>query len=364
MITLDCNLLEARILLKINEETKSIAVSRLTALWALSEAALGGLLHALHLPLTGIIVGSAAIIFITLIAHFSEKSSSILKATLIVLIVKGIVSPHTPPAAYFAVFLQGFLGQLIFYSKDYFSFKVIALSVTTLVYFSIQKLVIYTIVFGNTFWDSINVYTNFILSQFYSSTNSSEPVNFSLIIISVYVSIHFLAGLFVGRLAEKLPHLIQNSNSYDLGFQKLVDDEILLKKKDQSEHLNNSKKKFKRKYFVLVFLIGLIIVSYLIPNLGSNRAMDLLLMMLRAIIITFIWYIIISPLILKLIKNYFKKYRNIYAEEVEEIILLIPHFKNLTIQSWKIHSQKKGFKRFKPFLMNTFSNLLFTKITD
>lgn len=348
--------------MKINEETKSIAVSRITVLWALSETALGGFLHALHIPLTGIIVGGAAIIFITLIAQFSDKKNSILKATLIVLIVKGIVSPHTPPAAYFAVFLQGFLGQIIFQNRKYFTFKVVLLSVTTLVYFSIQKLVIYTIVFGNTFWDSINVYTNYILTQFFTIQDSSNYINYSIIIASAYVFIHLLAGLFIGILAGKIPQWLHNSLSNDLTLQQVVSNELIVEQNSQAGDRKWVAKKQKNKIVILIILMSLIVTSYFTPDLGSNQAMDIILMLLRALIITFIWYAFISPLLLKYVKKYFNKYQNVYAEEVEEIIKSIPHFKSLTLKSWSLHSHNKGFKKYKLFLFTTFATLLFTNI--
>ena len=71
------------------------AVERLTALWALNEAGLGGLIHAMRVPFTGIVVGSTAVVLIALIAFFAEKKAkAILKATVIVLLIKAAASPH------------------------------------------------------------------------------------------------------------------------------------------------------------------------------------------------------------------------------------------------------------------------------
>ena len=83
------------------------AVERLTALWALNEAGLGGLIHALRIPFTALVVGSTAVVLIALIAYFSERSArALVKATIVVLLVKGAASPHTPLPAYGAVALQ------------------------------------------------------------------------------------------------------------------------------------------------------------------------------------------------------------------------------------------------------------------
>ena len=92
---------------QIIEAPEYLTVERITALWALSEAALGGVLHALHFPLTGLLINSASVIYIVLIAFYSRQAGAILRATMVVLIVKGIVSPHTPLTAYLAVFVQG-----------------------------------------------------------------------------------------------------------------------------------------------------------------------------------------------------------------------------------------------------------------
>src|SRR4051812_9858770 len=96
--------------------TKNLhAVSRLTALWALSESGLGGIMHAMKIPLTGFFVGGFAVIIIALIAHFSDKSlRAILQSTLLVILVKAAVSPQSPFMAYIAVAFQGVAGALIF----------------------------------------------------------------------------------------------------------------------------------------------------------------------------------------------------------------------------------------------------------
>src|SRR5690606_19472551 len=88
------------------KNTKSI-IEKLTALWALNECGLGGFMHVLNSPFTGVIVGGISILLISLIAFYAEnKWQSILKALLIVLIIKMGVSPYSPFAAYIAVSFQ------------------------------------------------------------------------------------------------------------------------------------------------------------------------------------------------------------------------------------------------------------------
>jgi len=71
-------------------------IQRLIALWALVESGLGGYMHALKIPFTGIVLGGSAVVILSLIAWFSEKPfRTLLRATLLVILVKFTVSPHT-----------------------------------------------------------------------------------------------------------------------------------------------------------------------------------------------------------------------------------------------------------------------------
>ncbi|MCB0574936.1 MAG: hypothetical protein KDC61_10270, partial [Saprospiraceae bacterium] len=86
------------------EHNESDVILRLTALWAFSESALGGVMHALKIPFTGLLVGGFAVLSIGMIAHVSHRrAGAVLRATMLVVLVKAVVSPHSPPTAYLAV---------------------------------------------------------------------------------------------------------------------------------------------------------------------------------------------------------------------------------------------------------------------
>src|SRR5215510_10131541 len=87
---------------------------RIIALWVLAEAMLGGIIFALKLPVSGLVVGSCAVICICLIGFYSPARGAIIKATIIVAIFKMMLSPQAPILAYAAVFFQGILGELLF----------------------------------------------------------------------------------------------------------------------------------------------------------------------------------------------------------------------------------------------------------
>ena len=60
-----------------------VAIQRLTALWAFSESGLGGIMHALKIPFTGLVVGGMSVIMISFIAQLSANHyKEILKSAL------------------------------------------------------------------------------------------------------------------------------------------------------------------------------------------------------------------------------------------------------------------------------------------
>src|SRR5262245_11283230 len=93
---------------------QSLVYYRLIAIWVVCEAMLGGIIHALKLPISGLVVGSCAITIVCLIAWYAPARGAILKATVIVAIFKMMLSPQAPLPAYFAVFFQGLMGEVIF----------------------------------------------------------------------------------------------------------------------------------------------------------------------------------------------------------------------------------------------------------
>ena len=122
---------------------------RLIALWVLCEAVLGGMMHAVKIPFTGIVVSSAAVICISLIAYYVPVKGAILKATIIVAIFKLMLSPHTPPTAYVAVFFQGLMGQILFFNLRFFRLSCILLAVLALVESPIQRIIVVTVLYGD-----------------------------------------------------------------------------------------------------------------------------------------------------------------------------------------------------------------------
>ncbi len=345
-------------------------IYRVTALWGFSEAVLGGMLHALKIPFTGLFVGSAAVIFISLLAHFSEnsekvfslKSGTILKATFIVLMIKGFVSPYTPFTAYVSVLLQGLLGEILFSSKKHFKLSAVLLGILTLTFSALQKIIILTIIFGNSFWSTIDETAKFILDYF-NIELLNNAASFSVWIISLYVLLHLIAGIYVGIFAANLPLKIKKASANK---SKILNNRIEISNSKFFEKLKATQQKKSKGWrnkksavFILIFFFSLILLSYLYPEFDKNIPLKILRMIVRSIFIIYVWYKFLAPILIKLFKKFlFTKTNNSYSH-VEEMMDFFPKFKIIIANSWRQTSNKKGLNKLKFFLTDSISTILF-----
>ncbi len=336
-------------------EIQSFQLRRLTALWGFSEAAVGGILHAFKVPVTGLFLGSFAVIFISLIFYYSKDPYEILRATLIVILVKFFVSPYSPITAYFAVLLQGILGFTLFYFKILFKTSAIVLGILALLSTAIQKVLIYTLLFGFTFWKSINVFYRLVLEQFFNSTKGLAEVNISILIIGVYIFLHIVLGIYAGIVAGNLPDWIDKYHD-ELKNQLHYDTSANLKIPPKGKR----KQWWRRKssIIIVVLILGLLALSYLYPEFGENHIVNILIMLLRAFAILFIWLILVLPIVNKLFKKFAKKKGNKYSEEINNIVSLFPQFKLIIKKGWELSQYKKGFSKLKYFFTIVFIFLL------
>ncbi len=341
----------------ISEQTKQLVhTERLIALWALSEAALGGVLHAFKIPLTGLFINSSAVLFMVLIACTAQKKGTILKATLIVLIVKGMVSPHTPLNAYIAVGFQGLVGEILLGSRRYLLLKSVTLGLVTLLQSAIQKIIVLTLVFGNTLWESIDIIGNFVLNQLPFFTQQLDPLDISFWLISIYISIHLLAGIGIGVLASKVPGWIAHEINNDRKKYMIDDKPLSLKIK-----IDRKKKNWLQKptSLLILLLAGVIIVSsYIFPEISEKQGLKALIMIIRSICIMFFWYTLVGPFLFKMYQKILKSKENAYAEEVQQTIQILPSLRYIIYQSWDKSRDFKMFRRIKAFIMLALINIL------
>jgi len=328
----------------------------------LSEGFLGGFLHLAKIPFTGLILGNVAVILITLISKFSGKNGTILKATIIVLIVKGIISPHTPFTAYLAVFLQGLLGEIIFNKRKFPAVSALLLGFAVSLLSSFQKIFFLTVIFGKNLWDSIDQFTTIIFKEFFGLISSNISISYWL--IAVYASIHIifgiLTGLYAGRLVRRIDLILNIEN------RKLFDVNSFVEGKN-----NNAKKEKHKRWwfkpsgiFFFIFTITVFVFSYLYPEYAFVKKDSILIMFARGILLMFIWFKFVSPFLMSAFKKFLDKKKNKYTKEIENVVNVLPLFKGVIKYCWKETSDGKGLKRLHRFFSLTLLNLLTVEINN
>ena len=327
-----------------------MAIIRITALWAFSESVLGGILHAFSIPFSGALLSGFAVILISLLSLFSSRGE-ILKASIIVVLIKASISPYVPLTAHVAVLMQGLLGEVFFFSKKFFKTSAILFAITVVVLSGAQRILTLTIVFGNTLWNSIDTYSRILISEFFGKNSSQDFVSVSLLIISAYILLHFLIGLIFGYAAGKLPEWINRSIS-----EKELTSFDSSKYGEKFPEIKRERKRWWNKkpgkIFLTVVLI-LVVYSYFHPELGKEYSIRLIIMLVRSFVILFLWFTLVSPLLYKAFRKIIDKKQINYFSQTEKIISTFPELKKILFFNWKRSQKLKGYSRIKFFVTST-----------
>lgn len=323
----------------ISEGERQLAIQRITALWALNECGLGGILHALQSPFTGIIVGSIAMLCVALLCAFSNSSwSSVMSSLLVVLIIKAIVSPHSSPTAYFAVSFQAVTGVLLYRFIPGLFLASLIFSVTGLVESGIQRILTLTILYGNPLWDAVDTWGQWVAERW----NVVLPFSSSTMVITAYLMVHVLAGGVVGFL------ICKTLRSVSAGWN---DPRFVLEM--SSEHRSNriqqsTKKKGWKKYLTMVLLLIMITGAFLID--ADEGIAGAMVTILRVVLILSVWFLFAGPLLKRWIQRFLLKKKQGLSARVEETMDVLPHIVWIVEKAWKESAHQGWWKRWKTFL--------------
>ncbi|MEG8945927.1 hypothetical protein [Rosettibacter firmus] len=342
--------------------TLYIDTKRFTALWAFSEAVFGGILGILKVPFAGLLLSGAATIFISLIGRYSENKNEILHSTLLVILVKAVVSPYSSLSSYFAIALQGMMGYIFFKHIKNIKVSSILLGFFSETFSAVQRVLVLTILFGFTFWEALDSFTHYIFNQI-GVERYLYPFSLSIFSVMFYIIIHMIAGIYIGSKVVKIPEWIESRTDivYPLHssfYYKMDAFKLNLKKK---------KKRWWKKpsgMAIIAFSILYMILSYYSKELGLYRSYEILMMLIRSVIITFVWFSIISPYIQKRFSKFLEKNKFDHAPEINKIIVLFPSIKRLINYAWFMSKGEIGIFRIIKFLSDTTALLLSAEIDE
>lgn len=329
-------------------------INRLTALWALSEGGLGGILHAIGSPFTGLIVGSASILIVTLLSYFSRANYSVIfKSLLVVLIIKIAVSPHSPPTSYLSVIFQAASGAFIFNKLGFGKWSTMLLGLITLVFSAFIKLISLTIIFGTTFWKAVNASLDYIESILPILTD----VFSTQFIISIYILIYMIFGLIVGAAIYSIVEYL-DFNQGNIKYQ------IKAIEFDLPYDINKKRRTRWQLGIVWIAFLSLMVAYYLFTKEGSQVWRNVLYIVLRSGGIILIWYYFLGPIFSKWLKNFLSTKEYAVSKEVSDTMTLLPFLKNIVELSWSENKEERGWSKFKAFVGDTILYSIFLRVED
>ena len=173
---------------------------RLVALWGLSEAFLGGVLHALKLPLSGLLAGGASLVIIVLLGSVGRRGT-VLRGLLVVLSIKALLSPQSPPTAYLAVAFQGVVGELLTGWRALPRLRGLVLGALTMLESAGQQVFVLWLLYQKPLAVAFNAFLDKLLG---TAAGATRP-DYALWLAGGWLGGHLLAGAALGWWAGSLP---------------------------------------------------------------------------------------------------------------------------------------------------------------
>lgn len=325
------------------------AIYRITALWAFSEAFLGGLLHGLSIPFKGLILCSISVFCICLIGYYGNGRTDILKAMVLVILVKAALSPHTPPMAYIAVAFQGIVGYLFFLSRRFFKLSCVLAFVLSLLETSLQKFITATLIFGSALWKAVNEFLKGAAEELHWN-----DVNILLTIGIVYLSIYAIAGIVLGLFVSTIPKSMEKYSDEHPNFK------IDLNENADIEVTPKKKKRIKPFKILILAIISLLFLNYLFEIFPQFIPKDKSLqIVLRGVLFILFWLFVFSPLLKVIFGKWLEKAKHKYAVQVKELVDFLPETRKILVLSYKKIKQEHGKFRIPAFIKLLTANLIF-----
>jgi len=313
-----------------------LALQRVTALWAFGESGLGGMLHAFKLPFTGLIVGSFAVICITLIGWLSAgHTRRITESLLLVLIIKAIVSPHSPPTAYLAVSFQALCGYVLFSIGGVRSWSVFALALLAMVESALQKVLTLTFFFGQSFWAAIDELFAYIGREL----RVGLPPGSGLL-IGLYLGLYVLGGLISGWISWRLVcNFMADAGTIP----------------EYRPHFRNPAQParrtgIRRTVFVTGGLLALCLLIYLLPGPHEQKRQAVVRTLLWTGAALLAWYGLLAPVLLRVLHRFLKQKQAENARRINDLLFLLPALRQVSVAAWIQSGETSGWRRIPCFL--------------
>jgi hypothetical protein len=266
-----------------------------------------------------------------------------------VLIVKAMVSPHTPFPAYIAVSFQALLGYALFSLLRVNFISILLLSTVAMLESAIQKLLIVTLFFGGSIWKAMDEMIALLARQFGSIVS-----NGSYWVVGIYLVIYLAGGIFIAWLAYRTTKSFKTDNLSLILDTSEKQDPVLIGSKGSAVKNN-----YKKLWILILLMIILSLALFVFAEDKKQGWLAVARTISWTVSAILIWFMLIGPLFTKAIQKILQKKQSRYSDEVLKTLSFLPVLRRLTALAWQQSKLHSGFKRWYFF----FASLIHTTLT-
>jgi len=314
----------------------NILISRLILLWILIEVVLGGTLHTLKIPLSGLIVGNIAIVCIYLLIRNTHQTKQVFRALFMVMTFKWLLSPQASIFAYVAMSIQTMVMLPIRLHQNSRALSVICVCIASL-YSPIQKLGILYLLLGEE-----HVFDVFLLADRWLGIQGGSYW-LTIGLVSLYMLLYVLGAVLTAGIVISLSGGIR------------LDVDLLKQWKEYSEQENlmdtvstEVKNKKTKRILIKGLLVVLLISIFLYIDLTQEWLIRLGLLLA--------FYLVVS-LSMRYLST---RYKESYYDPILRIKKEIPAFKKMISFCRHYSGLGSTFQSVKLFVVAIFQLFLFT----
>ena len=183
----------------------------------------------------------------------------------------------------------------------------------------------------------------------------AESVSYSFYLLGAYLTLHLIAGVFVGIFASRLPVIFHTSVKEFAASKFVIPDDLTL---------FSIAKKPRNKLIKPVFLILIFLVCFALYQVFKEGSIAFLFhgkaatFIFRSSLFLLVWYFFLAPVLLFVFQKWLAKQQSKFSNEVVRVLKLLPEMKYITEQCWLKTKDSKGIMRLSKFIRFTFFMLL------
>ncbi|MEQ1744576.1 MAG: hypothetical protein ABMA02_04065, partial [Saprospiraceae bacterium] len=267
------------------------------------------------------------------------------RATLLVILVKALVSPHTPPTAYLAVAFQGTAGALLLCYLRPFGLAALLYGFLAITESALQKLLTLYLFFGKSLIEATDIFFADVLRVF----GVQSGVSWAWAAVYAYVGLYAVWGLVLGIWLPLLPGQLERRAAEYANVQL-----------EASPFDAEVSKKMGRKWLGAGFVLLFITLTFVFAGGKAVGGQKALYAVLRTVAVLVMWFFLLQPVV----AYFFKRWAERRAEQergtLAQIMDFMPDLRSQAVPLYRyVARHHAGWRRWPEFVLALFVRALF-----